>query len=126
MKKILAFLAAAVCTLGVWAADTAPQVVATFNKMKMSDDGGKTWSEPLDVAGTFELGVPLASLTVAGDKQTYDVHETTKNADGVWTYRCTTKENETVTIAYNAKARTIEATTSIGTTLFMVTGERAK
>lgn len=120
MKKISLLLLTALFSLGVWAA--APQAVVSFDKMKMSEDGGKTFGEALAVAGSFELGSPLASLTVAGDKQTYDVHETTQTPDGAWVYRCTTKENETVTITYNAKTKTVQVSTPVGVSLFLVSG----
>lgn len=122
MKKFLAICAAALLSVGVWAA--APQAIVSFDKMKMSEDGGKSFGEALSVSGAFELGSPLASLTVAGDKQSYDVHETTQNPDGAWVYRCTTKENESVIITYSTKAKTVQVTTPIGVSLFMVTGQK--
>lgn len=120
MKRFFLLLLFALFSVGVWA--VAPVATVSFNKMQLSQDGGKTFGDALDVSGVFELASPLVSLTVGNEKQSYDVIETIENPDGVWTYRCTTKENESVSVVYNALAKTVQVSTSVGVSLFRVSG----
>lgn len=118
MRKFLLALLVAVWAVGGWAA--GPVATLRFDKMQLSADGGKSFGEPFAVSGSFELGAPLVVFTVGKDQQSYDLHQTTQNDDRAWVYRCTTKENQAITITYNPDAKTIDVGTEAGVSRFWI------
>lgn len=118
MKKIFfAALLALISLVGV----AQGVVKISFDTMRISEDAGKTWSDPVKINGKFVIdGHKTVSLILGDDKQDYTITKSTKENDKT-TIECTSADGESSTITFASKAKEVTITSSTGVINFKIT-----
>lgn len=96
-------------------------VKVNFDSMRISEDAGKTWSDPVKINGQFIIdGEKTISLILGSDKQDYAIKKS-EVSDDKTTLSCTDSDGEAVTVVFTPKSKEIVLSSSLGVTNFKIT-----
>ncbi|MEG0466960.1 MAG: hypothetical protein RSF93_04745 [Mucinivorans sp.] len=100
-------------------------LTVSFNAMRLSEDSGKTWSDPLPVKGTLLFQAQTITLTIVGESQKYTVLSSSTKDDTL-TCECKNSDDENIQVTYNEKEKKALIITPASISSLAVTGQTGK